>query len=281
MNFKPIFLVLLTLFINCSLFSQVTSTWVSGSNGRYQSGTYGTKGTAASSNVPGARTDAVSWVDGSDNLWLFGGTGWTGGSQGTLNDLWKWDGSSFPLPVDLVHFDAQPAANHTADLHWATASEINNNYFDVERSYNGKTFETVGHVDGNGSTNQRLDYNFMDESIRTTEMNVFYRLKQVDFDGVFEYSDVRVVRFDGKVEMLEIAAYPNPFSDEVTVMVSLSPEENYNLQVTNFNGTLVHQEEHTFTTGMHTLDLSQWNSGMYIVEVVSDRGTEHIKVMKK
>ncbi|MDB4107820.1 T9SS type A sorting domain-containing protein [Bacteroidia bacterium] len=182
-----------------------------------------------------------------------------------------------PLPVELIHFDAQAAANHTADLHWATASEINNNYFDVERSYNGETFETVGQVDGNGTTNQRLDYNFIDESIRTTEMNVFYRLKQVDFDGVFEYSDVRVVRFDGKVEMLEIAAYPNPFNQELTIRISTA--ELYSIEVTDLNGLVMLNIERE-DKGTHSLDLSTWASGVYIVNVISTQGTKHLKVMK-
>ncbi|MBI3143245.1 MAG: hypothetical protein HYZ16_10490, partial [Bacteroidetes bacterium] len=69
--------------------------WVSGSNDTNQTGTYGTQGTAASSNVPGARYDAVTWADASDNLWLFGGNGYAASGSGYLNDLWKWDGTNW------------------------------------------------------------------------------------------------------------------------------------------------------------------------------------------
>jgi N-acetylneuraminic acid mutarotase len=65
-------------------------TWVSGSNLRYESGTYGTKGVAAASNVPGARSSAVSWIDSKGKLWLFGGDGYSAGNEGWLNDLWQY-----------------------------------------------------------------------------------------------------------------------------------------------------------------------------------------------
>ena len=70
-------------------------TWVSGSDGRDQPGTYGTKGVAAPGNAPGARQSAVSWVDAAGRFWLFGGYGYSASQAGFLNDLWKWDGSSW------------------------------------------------------------------------------------------------------------------------------------------------------------------------------------------
>jgi len=71
-------------------------TWVSGSNTIEQAGTYGTKGVAASANIPGAREGAVSWTDAKGNLWLFGGYGLdSSGNQGDLNDLWKYDGTNW------------------------------------------------------------------------------------------------------------------------------------------------------------------------------------------
>ncbi len=71
-------------------------TWLSGSNGANQVGTYGTKGVAAPENVPGARSGAITWVDADGTLWLFGGDGYaTSSTTGLLNDLWKWDGASW------------------------------------------------------------------------------------------------------------------------------------------------------------------------------------------
>jgi N-acetylneuraminic acid mutarotase len=72
-----------------------TWTWMGGANTANQTGIYGTKGTPAAANIPGARCAAVSWLDGSGNLWLFGGSGYDSTSTlGDLNDLWKFDGST-------------------------------------------------------------------------------------------------------------------------------------------------------------------------------------------
>jgi hypothetical protein len=70
-------------------------TWISGSDNRNQFGVYGTKGVADPNNVPGARMDSISWIDASNNLWLFGGNGFAASSSGFLNDLWKFDGTNW------------------------------------------------------------------------------------------------------------------------------------------------------------------------------------------
>ena len=213
------------------------------------------------------------------------------GSLVTLNpssggaDIGKFvittNASLVTLPVDLIAFTAESLGNKYALLHWTTASEINNSHFDVERSYDGRTFEVVGEVTGNGNSQHQIDYSYTDASVSKVQNTVYYRLKQVDFDGEYEYSDIRVVRFDAVGNDMQLVAYPNPMSDELNVMLSLPSGEKYQLQVTNLQGALVHQKNHVFSSGLHTLDLSQWNSGVYIVEVISDRGSEHIKVMKK
>ena len=189
--------------------------------------------------------------------------------------------SNTPLPVDLTYFEALPRINHTALLSWSTASEINNSHFEIERSYDGSTFETVGEVEGNGNSQHLIEYTFKDESISLIQNTVFYRLKQVDFDGTSQYSDIRVVRFDRIGEGMHLVAYPNPFLDEVTLMVSLPQGEDYSLEITDLKGAKVHQSNHTFTSGVHTLNLAKWNKGVYLVEVVSKQGSEHLKVMKK
>ncbi|MCL4809512.1 MAG: hypothetical protein KJ062_17245, partial [Thermoanaerobaculia bacterium] len=92
-------------------------TWVSGSGNPYQAGLYGTKGVAAPENAPGARRSSVSWTDASGNLWIFGGYGSAAAGIGYLNDLWKWDGTSWtwvsgsdaPTPAGVYGTKGVPA----------------------------------------------------------------------------------------------------------------------------------------------------------------------------
>ena len=161
-----------------------------------------------------------------------------------------------PLPVDLIAFTAEPLGNKDALLHWTTASEINNSHFDIERSYDGRTFEVIGEVAGNGNSQHQIDYSYTDASVSKVQKTVYYRLKQVDFDGSTEYSNIRVVRFDAVGNDMQLVAYPNPLNNELNVTVGLSNGESYQLEVTNLQGKLVHQENHVFSSGLHTLDLS-------------------------
>jgi len=139
----------------------------------------------------------------------------------------------------------------------------------------------VGGVAGNGNSQHLIRYSYTDQAISPSENTAFYRLKQVDFNGAFEYSDIRVVRFDQIGEDMYLKAYPNPFFDEVILMVSLPQGEDYSLEITDLKGAIVHQSNHTFTSGVHTLDLATRNKGVYVIEVVSKKGLEHVKVMKK
>lgn len=97
------------------------------------------------------------------------------------------------LPVELTSFSGEyNPKDKTNDLKWSTASEINNDYFLIERRTEEGLFETVGRVEGNGSTQLQSTYAFKDDRIKSV-FN-YYRLKQVDFDGKFEYSDIITVK---------------------------------------------------------------------------------------
>ena len=111
-----------------------------------------------------------------------------------------------PLPVELIEFYGI-SNGHSVELYWTTASELNNDYFDIEKSDDGVNFLAIGRVNGNGTTDNRHTYHFTDYSI--SEKPTYYRLKQVDFDGSNEYSKLIVVNsFLGQNEAVSV--YPNP-----------------------------------------------------------------------
>jgi hypothetical protein len=118
-----------------------------------------------------------------------------------------------PLPVELVRFTAEPQGAD-ALLRWATATEKNNDHFDVEASADGRTFRRIGQVAGNGTTTQAHEYQLLDPAIaRYAASPVYYRLRQVDQDGTGSYSPVRTVA----VGKPELALFPNPTSHATTL----------------------------------------------------------------
>ena len=114
------------------------------------------------------------------------------------------------LPVELLSFQATAQAQ-TVQLLWETASEINNDYFEVQRSVDGINFKKIGEVAGNGTTSELVKYELVDKL--PIAGVAYYRLKQVDYNGMYEHSDAVSVEWinDGALAaFVELELYPNP-----------------------------------------------------------------------
>ena len=112
-----------------------------------------------------------------------------------------------PLPVELITFSATRQGS-AVQVAWATASEKNSAYFVVERSANGRTFDALARVNAQGTSTARVNYGTLDQA--PLGGTSYYRLRQVDKDGTTAYSNVATVRFEGKVGVPSLVAYPNP-----------------------------------------------------------------------
>jgi hypothetical protein len=136
------------------------------------------------------------------------------GYQGGFSPFTFGDSPSSPLPVELLDFTAE-IKNRTVDLTWQTASEHNNDFFTVERSSDGFNFEPIAYVDGAGNSTTLLNYSEVD--LQPLDGVSYYRLKQTDFDGAFEYSDIRVVSSAADAQVL---IYPNPSKGSIQISAS-------------------------------------------------------------
>jgi hypothetical protein len=122
-----------------------------------------------------------------------------------------------PLPVEWLSLRATRNAEGHVLITWATASETDNDYFDVERSFDGSTYDVIGRVDGRGTTQEISDYQWIDKDAPANDL-VYYRLRQVDFDGQYEYSKLMAVEPDGSITSgLTVSVFPNPAVDELHV----------------------------------------------------------------
>lgn len=122
------------------------------------------------------------------------------------------------LPIELMYFKAS-YKDKTVNLNWATASEVNNDYFTIERSPDGITFEPIQMIRGAGNSTSVRDYSWTDSD--PLEGYSFYRLKQTDYDGHYTYSDVETIKSKGGSSLEEAfeikSIFPNPFSDHINV----------------------------------------------------------------
>lgn len=166
------------------------------------------------------------------------------------------------LPITLVSFTAFYNGNHV-DLNWATAMEINNEYFVLERSLDGKTFEAIGKVDGAGNYQGYLKYDFVDAT--SLSGIVYYRLKQVDFDGAYTYSSIRVVSI---LSSQQVIVYPTPahVGEYIYVVLSnLSDTTPVTIEVVDMLGKIV--MAYTGTGSSHVLHSTSLSNGVYLVIV--------------
>lgn len=153
------------------------------------------------------------------------------GTKVSLNDL-------APLPVELTSFTATAAAGKV-NLVWTTATEINNSGFEIERSYDGESYYAVGFVKGNGTTTEPKSYSFTDNiEVNGTEQ-IFYRLKQVDYNGTFEYSDAVSVVLDIPTEFALGQNYPNPFNPSTKIKYSVPQNGLVSIIVYDLTGQVV------------------------------------------
>ena len=141
-----------------------------------------------------------------------GGAQWDGNDPDLTGPGTLDQNSNGALPIELLFFKASKGLNKIS-LSWATASELNFDYFDIEKSADGNDFQSIGSVTGHGTTNDRHDYALDDEKPYIGKN--YYRLKSVDLDGSAEYFRVVLVDFDGSKEF---AVYPNP-SDGITMNI--------------------------------------------------------------
>lgn len=112
-----------------------------------------------------------------------------------------------PLPIVLTRFEAK-VEKEQIKLHWATATELNNQFFVVEKSVDGKNFSELAKIDGAGNSNTTREYTLWDKNPWLGDN--YYRLKQIDMGGVFTYSPIRYVNFKPKNKPFESVLFPNP-----------------------------------------------------------------------
>ncbi|MBK9097635.1 MAG: T9SS type A sorting domain-containing protein [bacterium] len=171
------------------------------------------------------------------------------------------------VPVELTSFTANVSDNDVI-LSWSTASELNNAGFEVQRLIEGNEFATIGFIEGHGTTTEAKTYRFVDADLLAGSYT--YRLKQVDFNGTFAYSDEVNAEITSPVQFELAQNYPNPFNPSTTIKFSIPQSSNVTLKVFNALGqevsTLVDQ---IMEAGSHTInfDATQLNSGIYFYRI--------------
>lgn len=195
-------------------------------------------------------------ADADGNVRVVGGNS----DASSIIDMGVYEFGSPPVPVELIMFTAK-TENGKTTLNWKTATEVNNYGFEIETSTRFATsgFIKIGFVAGHGNSNTPQNYSFI-----ATDEAKYYRLKQVDTDGLFEYSDVVEVKANLTYKLSQ--NYPNPFNPTSTINFTIPSSQNVELSVYNMLGEKVAELlSETMSAGDHSVsfDASNLSSGIY------------------
>ncbi len=188
-------------------------------------------------------------------------------SNGGLNYIATFSVST-ALPVKFSSFIVKNE-NENNLIYWKTSSELNNNYFEVQYSEDGKTFQSIGKVEGSGNSSRMTQYEYIHENPK--QGSSYYRLKQVDFDGKFEYSPVKSIYYVDE----NIQIFPNPVTEKLSF--SGISDRSITLSITDLTGKEVFS---TKDFSGPNLDVSALKIGIYNICIIESNHTLCQKFVK-
>ena len=176
-------------------------------------------------------------------------------------------GGDAVLPVELSNFDIRTKEN-SFELNWTTASELNNRGFEIERSTDGERFEVVGYVSGLGTSNAENYYQFEDKAI-LKNMDYYYRLKQINYDGQSSYSNILSGIITAEKEISISPLMPNPAFQKTSINVTLGKADDLQVAIIDLAGKVHSLSTYQLASGFHTidLDLRSLAKGSYVVKI--------------
>lgn len=183
------------------------------------------------------------------------------------------------LPVELISFNGK-YNDGVVNLEWITATEKNNLGFEVERRNDHSTYEVIGFVNGNGTTTNRVTYNFIDENL--TSKRYYYRLKQINTDGTFEYSNEIEIDIDDLSDFQLYQNYPNPFNPGTEISFNLAESGNITLKVYDSLGsTIATLVDGFMNSGKHKVwfNAKDFTTGIYYYRIKADNFTATRKML--
>jgi|GEM_PF-1629582 hypothetical protein len=180
-----------------------------------------------------------------------------------------------PLPVDLLAFTAHSTA-HNVILHWATATETNNDFFTLERSSDGRNFMHLAYLKGSGFSNRVLHYSYIDN--QPISGISYYRLKQTDYDGQWEYVGLVAVEYGGVIKADIQVKGPIYGHGRIWFEIDHPSNESMVLRIFNFNGRMVHSE--IIGTGIYVLPASL-PAGKLIMSITCSRHQKHLRLINR
>ncbi len=228
-----------------------------------------------------AKYDGVTWTTYKATTNLTGSRNPYTISVSGLTSFSGFTGAEFsnPLPVEMLDFNGK-CLNGNALIEWQTATEINNDYFTIQKSADLKTWESVGTIKGSGTISTIQSYQYIDNDYNSEIP--YYRLMQTDFDGkttIFEPMTI----FCNTESIRNVSLFPNPASNKINILSNSDKNAFLDIKILNYYGTLVYESNklQNISNNNTSIDISTLPNGIYFIMITSDKETHTIKFIKE
>jgi len=196
-----------------------------------------------------------------------------------LNSIWFKQFNNPALPVKLVDFTAGLKVRQVA-LKWVTTAEVNVSHFEVEKSHDGTNYTTTGIVFATDKAEGLNQYSLTDQLNQQETGVIYYRLRSVDKDGIFQLSETRMIQA-GQDNRLTLQTYPNPVKESIQVTIPQSwQNQPVKIEVYAANGRMIVQKNSNGNNQTESLNLSTLSPGFYIVKASAAGQTAQQKIIK-
>jgi hypothetical protein len=201
-----------------------------------------------------------------------------------FSELWLYGSQSgSALPVEMLYLEAEAINNTYIQVRWATATEINNNYFAIERSTDGQTWDSIGMMQGHGNTTIESDYSFNDMNV-IPDVRYYYRLKQVDFNNNSQLTNIVSAIINGQGVFVVQGFNPNPTSGYAYLMFGSSVSQEITIDIYDAIGQRVSDGQYQIVAGNANtpsnkvaFDLSRYAAGTYNAVITTQDGQIYTK----
>lgn len=224
-------------------------------------------------------------ISGSAMVTEFTPNGATIGAAGTVastsfSDVSACDIYGFILPIKLLSFNAIPQDTKVA-LTWVTESEENSSHFEIEKSFDGHTFSQVATVFSAGNSSARVSYAYNDVFSPNASI-VYYKLKMIDKDKKYSYSNVRIIRIAGETASNRLITYPNPAISDLRVTLPSSwQDKKVRFEVYDINGKLAKTFDKNNAVQTETISIQEMSTGLYVLRATMGNETAQQRIVKK
>jgi hypothetical protein len=189
--------------------------------------------------------------------------------------------NSTGLPVKLISFNGYKANQDDVILNWQTLIEVNNDRFEIERAFDLAKWDRIATIKGSGNKQNLSKYLYSDRNVfKGNSSNVYYRLKQIDFDGTFEYSQVIKI---SKNEMFENILIANPVESELNITIRAISEANVIIQIVDLSGKVKYRSNQNLSIGENRILINAegLSKGMFLLHLLIDENVIIKKIIKE